>query len=703
MDPTTPLQFVKGIGPARAQILEAKGLLTAADLLFYLPFRYEDRRNVKPISELTPGEKAVVLARVESSKLTRFARGRGGQVLEVRFGDGRPMHLLARWFHGEWLANSLVPGVRAALFGKVEFDRARGMMLMVQPETEILQSLEEDEETLHTGRMVPIYEGAGNISTRVLRVLLNRILHQVTLPPDPLPASIRERQKLPTLDEAIRHVHQPPPGVELQLLNDFRSPAQTRLIFDEFFWMECGLALKRARGRAANGIAFQVTARSREQIKKMLPFKPTPAQRRVTQEIADDMKQPSPMHRLLQGDVGSGKTIVAAQAAVIAVENGHQVAVLAPTEILATQHYLYFERLFKPLGYNTVLLTGSATAKEKQQLKRALSTGFANIAVGTHALIQDDVEFHKLGLAIVDEQHRFGVVQRLRLFEKGANPDVLVMTATPIPRTLALTVYGDLDLSVIDQLPPGRKAIQTRHVFEEKIERIYSFVAKEIAAGRQAYVVYPVVEESETTAMKAAEKAHQHLSEVVFPALTVGLLHGKMTPDEKAASMERFARGETQILVSTTVIEVGVDVPNASVMIVEDADRFGLSQLHQLRGRVGRGAHQSYCILVTRKLTETAHQRIRTLVDSNDGFYIAEMDMKLRGPGEFFGTRQAGIPGLRFANLLRDADLLDVARREAIQLIESSRHDESMKQALQQVVRHIKEHWQRQYGLIQVG
>ncbi len=703
MDPKTPLQFIKGIGPARAQALEAKGLVTAADLLFYLPFRYEDRRNVKAISELAPGEKAVVLARVESSKLTRFAKGRAGQVLEVRLADGSPSHLLARWFHGEWLANSLVSGARVALFGKVEFDRNRGMMLMMQPETEILQTLDEDEETLHTGRIVPVYEGTGNISTRLLRILLNRILHQVTLPTDPLPAPIRERQKLPTLAQAIRDVHQPPPGVELQLLNDFRSPAQTRLIFDEFFWMECGLALKRARGRAANGIPFQVTERCRAQIKKMLPFKPTPAQRRVTQEIADDMKQPFPMHRLLQGDVGSGKTIVAAQAAVIAVENGCQAAVLAPTEILATQHYLYFERLFKPLGYNTVVLTGSATAKGKQQLKRALSSGFANIVVGTHALIQEDVEFNKLGLAIIDEQHRFGVVQRLRLLEKGANPDVLVMTATPIPRTLTLTVYGDLDLSVIDELPPGRKAIRTKHVFEEKIEGIYSFIAKEIESGRQAYVVYPVVEESETTEMKAAEKAHQHMSEVVFPALKIGLLHGRLTPDEKAGAMDSFARGETKILVSTTVIEVGVDVPNASVMVVEDADCFGLSQLHQLRGRVGRGPHQSYCILVTRTLSEAANQRMRTLVDSNDGFYIAEMDMKLRGPGEFFGTRQAGIPGLRFANLIRDADLLDLARKEAIELIESSRRDEGMKGVLQQVIRHIQEHWQRQYGLIQVG
>ena len=696
MDLSTPLQFVKGIGPARAAMLQAKGLSVVADLLYYLPFRYEDRRNVKAISELLPGEKAAVIARVESAKLARLRRGIG--LLEIVFGDGSPARLFARWFHGDRLANTLVPGVMVALFGKVELETTRRLLTMVQPEMEILNS-EEGDEALHTGRIVGVYEAAGNISTRAFRVLLDRLLSQVELPPDPLPAGVRESRSLPTLADALRHAHLPPPNADLRLLNEFRSPAQVRLIFDEFFWLECGLALKRTKARAADGIPFEITARVREQIKTMLPFKPTGAQRRVTQEIANDMKRPFAMNRLLQGDVGSGKTIVAAQAAVIAIENGHQVAIMAPTEILAAQHYIYFKRLFSKLGYTPVLLVGSASSREKQQIKKLLAGGYAQVAVGTHALIQQDVEFNKLGLAIIDEQHRFGVVQRLKMFEKGARPDVLVMTATPIPRTLALTIYGDLDLSTIDELPPGRQAVVTKNVQEHAVEKVYSFLAQEIEKGRQAYVVYPVIEESETLAVKAAEKMYQQLSQLVFPNLRVGLLHGKMTPDEKESATQSFARNETKILVSTTVIEVGVDVPNASVIVIEQAERFGLSQLHQLRGRVGRGVHQSYCILVTGAMNDVARERIRTLVKSNDGFHIAEMDMRLRGPGEFFGTRQSGIPGLRVANLLRDTDILEEARHDAKALIESGADSEEMRR----VVRYIQENWQRQYGLSQVG
>jgi ATP-dependent DNA helicase RecG len=442
----------------------------------------------------------------------------------------------------------------------------------------------------------------------------------------------------------------------------------------------------------------------------MLPFKPTGAQRKVTQEIANDMKQPHPMNRLLQGDVGSGKTIVAAQAAVIALENGYQVAVLAPTEILASQHYSYFRRLLEPLGYAAVLLTGSATVREKQGIKELIARGAVQIAVGTHALIQSDVEFHKLGLAIVDEQHRFGVLQRLRMMEKGTQPDVLVMTATPIPRTLALTLYGDLDVSIIDERPPGRKPIITKHVPEAKVEAVYQFLAQQIVAGRQAYVVYPMVEESETAAMKAAEQMFLHLSQEVFPNIAVGLLHGKLSSGAKEIAMQEFASGRTQILVATTVIEVGVDVSNASVMVIEQAERFGLAQIHQLRGRVGRGPHQSFCVLVTGKLSQVAQERIRTLVESDDGFYIAEMDMKLRGPGEFFGTKQAGVPGLRLGDLLRDGEILEAARYEAQRVVEagleqqtgiSSSSKESV--ALREVARYIQENWQRRYGFVQVG
>ena len=400
----------------------------------------------------------------------------------------------------------------------------------------------------------------------------------------------------------------------------------------------------------------------------MLPFKPTNAQKRVLGEIAADMAASHPMNRLLQGDVGSGKTLVAAEAAIIAIENGYQVALLAPTEILATQHYLSFKNLFTKLGYVPLQLTGSNTQREKTQLKKLLAEGLAHIAIGTHALLESDVEFRKLGLAIVDEQHRFGVMQRLKLYEKGHRPDVLVMTATPIPRTLALTVYGDLDTSIIDELPPGRKPIQTKHVMEDRVEQVYSFIKKQVDAGRQAYVVYPVIEESETQAMKAAQQMYQHLSQEVFPDVSVGLMHGRLGSDDKESVMRQFKDGQIKILVSTTVIEVGVDVPNASLMIVEQAERFGLAQLHQLRGRVGRGPAQSYCILVTEKLNDTARERIRTLVESTDGFYISEMDLKLRGPGEFFGTKQSGIPALRVANILRDPDILEAARRRELAL-----------------------------------
>ncbi|MFL6415233.1 MAG: ATP-dependent DNA helicase RecG [Bryobacteraceae bacterium] len=698
MDLSTSLQYVKGIGPARAATLASKGLLTVSDLLYYAPFRYEDRRNVKTISQLVPGEKAAVIAIVTHTKLARF-RTRAPGVFEVSLSDGTGT-LGARWFHGERYAESLVPDTRVALFGKVEMDRAGRERIIIQPEVEILSG-EEEGETLHIGRIVPVYEAAGKISTRIFRRLLHYIVQEVPFPADELPRSVRERASLPELGDAIRHVHFPKHDADLRLLNEFRSPAQARLIFEEFFWLECGLTLKKTKARTAAGIPFKVTDRVRDQIKTMLPFKPTSAQRRVMQEIAEDMKKPHPMNRLLQGDVGSGKTMVAAQAAVIALENNFQVAVLAPTEILASQHYRYFKNLLEKLGYPVALLTGSGTPREKSQIKRLMASGHVKIVVGTHALLQENVEFSNLGLAIVDEQHRFGVRQRWEMFRKGGEEqvDALVMTATPIPRTLALTIYGDLDVSVIDELPPGRKPIVTKHVPESAVERVYSFVAQEIAAGRQAYVVYPIVEETEASAVKAAEQMHQHLSTEVFPEVHVGLLHGRLSSDEKEAAMRSFQEGATKILVATTVIEVGVDVPNASVMVIEQAERFGLAQLHQLRGRVGRGAYQSYCILVTGKLSEVARERIRTMVDSNDGFFIAEMDMKLRGPGEFFGTKQSGVPGLRLADLLRDVDILEMARKEARTLLESTNHENE----LPAVVRYIQENWQRRYGLIQVG
>jgi len=699
IDISTPVQYVKGVGPKRAEELKAKGIETAGDLLYYAPFRYEDRSNLKPVSRLAPGETATVIATVVRLRTPRFRRRDLGMI-EAEFSDGSPMPLTARWFHAQYLANVLQPGVRVALYGKVEFDTYQGGLIMLHPEFEVLRGEDEEEDAgLHTGRIVPVYEAAGKVSTRVFRNVLWRLTAALGEIEDPLPASVRQRMRLPELAASLRQLHFPPPETDLRLLNAFRTPAQVRLIFEEFFWLQAGLVLKRKEERSAAGISFQLTDRVREQIKRMLPFRPTAAQKRVLGEIARDMASPAPMNRLLQGDVGSGKTIVAAQAAVIAVENGYQTAILAPTEILATQHYLNFRKIFEPLRYNIVLLLGSLSKKEKELGKRAASTGFAQIVIGTHALLEEDVSFARLGLVIIDEQHRFGVLQRQALLQKGVSPDVLVMTATPIPRTLALTVYGDLDLSVIDELPPGRKPIQTIHKTRQEIEQVYSFLLREIRAGRQAYIVYPAIEENETTALKAAEAAYRELTQHVFPNLRIGLLHGRLRPEEKERVMDAFKRGEIQILVSTTVIEVGVDVPNATVMVIENAERFGLAQLHQLRGRVGRGAEQSYCILVTDKAPETARERIRTLVESSDGFYISEMDLKLRGPGEFLGTRQSGVPVFRIGNLIRDHDILEAARREALEFAEHPPSQEEFERAM----RYVREHWQRRYGLALVG
>jgi ATP-dependent DNA helicase RecG len=680
-------------------MLEAKGLLTVEELLMYLPLRYEDRSNLKPIAQLAPGEMATVLAEVKSARMSGFKRRNLG-LFEVTFGDGSAETLHGKWFHGGYLQNVLVPGARVALFGKIEFDTYGGRLQVMHPEFELLTADDEDgESALHTGRIVPIYEAASKITTRIFRSLLYRVVNELPRLEDALPEPIRQKLKLPSRSTAFRSVHLPSMDEDIRLLNAFRSQAHFRIIFEEFFWLEAGLALKRAKARSVEGIRFELTDAVREQIKAMLPFKPTNAQKRVLKEIAADMAAPSPMNRLLQGDVGSGKTIVAAEAAIIAIENGYQVALLAPTEILATQHYFSFKSLFTKLGYVPILLTGSNTAREKSQLKKLVAEGLAHVAIGTHALLESDVEFRRLGLAIIDEQHRFGVMQRLKLYEKGQRPDVLVMTATPIPRTLALTVYGDLDTSIIDELPPGRKPIQTKHVMEDRVEQVYSFLKKQVEAGRQAYVVYPVIEESETQAMKAAQAMHQQLSEIVFPDLRVTLLHGKMPPDQKEQVMAQFKAGESDVLVSTTVIEVGVDVPNATVMLIEQAERFSLAQLHQLRGRVGRGGDQSYCILVTGKLGDTARERIRTMVESNDGFYIAEMDMKLRGPGEFFGTKQSGLPSLRVANIIRDGDILEIARNEAVALVERPPSPEMLRDAMA----HVQTHWQRRYGLVQVG
>src|SRR5579862_592813 len=685
-------------------MLEAKGLRTVEDLLCYVPFRYEDRSNMKTIAQLAPGEMATVVAEVRSARVAGFRRRNLG-LFEATFTDASRAVLAAKWFHSAYLGGVIAPGQRIALYGKVEFDSYSGELSMLHPEYELLSGDDEDgDAALHVGRVVPIYEAVAKLNTRLLRTLTHRILNSIGPQEDHLPpVPMRHQLALPDRWRAVRDIHFPPPDTDLRLLNSFRSPAHLRLIFEEFFWLELGLALKKDEARARVGIAFQLNERVREKIKAMLPFKPTAAQKRVLGEIAQDMAAPRPMSRLLQGDVGSGKTIVAAEAAVIAVENGYQAALLAPTEILATQHYLYLKPLLTKLGYVAGLFTGSFTSREKTQLKKLLAEGLIHVAVGTHALLEKDVEFHKLGLAIVDEQHRFGVMQRFELLAKGAHPDVLVMTATPIPRTLALTLYGDLDVSVLDELPPGRTPIVTRRVSDERSDEVWDFVRKQIAAGHQAYVVYPVIQENEENELKAAIKMYKELSNKIFADLKVGLLHGKLDSDLKEHVMRLFQQGELNILVATTVIEVGVDVPHATVMVIEHAERFGLSQLHQLRGRIGRGAAKSFCILMTGgKVSEEGERRLDTMVRTSDGFQIAETDLELRGPGEFFGTRQAGMPNFRVANLIRDRQLLELAKREAAAVM-AGPNDEVTEVEISRALVAMRTRWQHTYGLVEVA
>jgi ATP-dependent DNA helicase RecG len=731
---STSVQYVKGIGPRLAEVLAAKGIHTVADLLHYLPFRYEDRVNPRGIAELRPGEMATVIAEVRTSGLFRTRRM---PIFQMTAGQGRA-RLKCLWFNGTYLRDRFKPGQMVALYGKVESDR--GELQIVQPQFEILGDSSEEggsdeadrklAASLEVGRIVPIYEsaGQGRLTARWFRRIVRAALESMPAEmPDPIPAIVRSRMGLISPTEALWKVHWPEAGESLTDLQSARTPAHLRLIFEELFFVELGLEFKRRQMKAQTGIAFRLDDRVREAIKKILPFHPTAAQKRVLKEIATDMGKPYPMRRLLQGDVGSGKTIVAFEAAIIAIENGCQVALMAPTEILAQQHYFSARRILESAGYRIVLLTGSLEQDRKREIRRHIAQGNAHLVIGTHALLEESVEFAKLGLVIVDEQHRFGVMQRLKLMrktkeeEKGGNgtgvreaktaggdsaapePDVLVMTATPIPRTLALTLYGDLDLSVLDELPPGRTPIVTRRVSDERSSEVWDFVRKQVSAGHQAYVVYPVIEENEERELKAALKMYKELSNHVFADLKVGLLHGRLDNDLKEQVMRRFQSGELNILVATTVIEVGVDVPNATVMVIEHAERFGLSQLHQLRGRIGRGGAKSYCVLMTGgKVSEEGEQRLDAMVRTTDGFQIADLDLQLRGPGEFFGTRQAGLPSFHVANLIRDRQVLEAAKREAAAVV-AGPNAEISQQEIDRALRHMRTRWQHTYGLVEAG
>jgi len=733
LQPSTCVQYVKGIGPKLAELLAAKGIQTLDNLLHYLPFRYEDRLNPRGISELRAGEMATVIAEVRTSGLFRTRRM---PIFQMTAGQGRT-RLKCIWFNATYLRDKFKPGQIVALYGKVEQDYRGGELQLTQPQFEIIGAVAEDGSadsaeqklaaSLEIGRIVPIYEsaGQGRLTSRWFRRIIHTALEN--LPPDlpdPIPAAVRSHLSLIPPREALQKVHWPDAGESIDDLLSSRTPAHLRLIFEELFFVELGLELKRREQKAQTGIAFQLDDRARAAIKKILPFHPTAAQKRVLKEIASDMEKPFPMRRLLQGDVGSGKTIVAFEAAIIAMENGYQVALMAPTEILAQQHYFSARRILESAGYRVVLLTGSMEDDRKRQTRRHIAQGNAQLVIGTHALIEQKVEFDKLGMVIVDEQHRFGVLQRFKLMKKTKDdrvvmgdspvpaerspaacpePDVLVMTATPIPRTLALTLYGDLDVSVIDEMPPGRTPILTRCVSDERSPEVWDFVRKQVVAGHQTYVVYPVIEENEETELKAAVKMYKELSQKIFPDLRVGVLHGRMEPDLKEQVMRVFQKGEMDILVATTVIEVGVDVANATMMVIEHAERFGLAQLHQLRGRIGRGAAKSYCVLMTGgKVSEDGERRLAAMVRTSDGFQIAELDLELRGPGEFFGTRQAGMPSFQVANLIRDRQLLEAAKHEAAMVL-AGPNSEISQAEIDAALRYMRTRWHKSYGLVEVG
>jgi len=710
----TPVQYVKGVGPKVAEILAGKGIQTVGDLVHYLPFRYEDRLNPRGISELRAGEMASVVGEVRNSGLFRT---RSMPIFQLTVGQGRS-RLRCLWFNATYLQDKFIPGQMIALYGKVEADQRTGELQILQPQFEILGDPSDGEnpekkavESLEIGRIVPIYEGTGRLTSKWFRRIIRTALENLSPDlPEPIPAPVRAHLGLISPRAALWNVHWPEPGESLADLQSSRTAAHIRMIFEELFFVELGLELKRRQQKAQTGIAFGLDDKVRAAIKKILPFHPTVAQKKVLKEIAADMEKPYPMRRLLQGDVGSGKTIVGFEAAIIAIENGYQVALMAPTEILAQQHYFSARRVLETAGYRIVLLTGSLETDRKREIRRHIAHGNAQLVIGTHALLEEKVEFGKLGLVIVDEQHRFGVKQRLKLMKKsGENadsvpePDVLVMTATPIPRTLALTLYGDLDLSVLDELPPGRTPIVTRQVNDDQSPQVWDFLRKQVNAGHQAYVVYPVIAENEESELKAAIKMYRELSGKIFSDLKVGLLHGRLDADLKEQVMRMFQKGELQILVATTVIEVGVDVPNATIMVIEHAERFGLAQLHQLRGRIGRGAAKSYCILMTGgKMTEEGQRRLQAMVDTNDGFKIAELDLELRGPGEFFGTRQAGLPSFRVANIIRDGQLLEIAKREAAFVLAGPNSEVSSEEISRSLVQ-MRARWQNTYGLVEVG
>jgi ATP-dependent DNA helicase RecG len=712
-----PLASLKGVGDRRAADLASAGLQTVEDLLVRFPLRYEDRGHPRPLSDLQPGRVCSAIGTVVAATIKRTRRP-GFSVFEVALRD-RSGTARAVWFNQRFLKDVLHAGQTLALFGKVE--QGVGGLQFASPQYEILGDeplaggwlggADADGEAdpgeaaerppaldEHLG-IVPIYERIGTLTPKLQRGLITQAL--ATLPadlPDALPDAVRTRLELPSRRDALVAVHQPAPGADVDALNASRSPGHMRLIFEEFFAFQTGVLLRRrARLAERKPHAYRVDDALRDKTRALLPFALTAGQKIAVRDIVADLQKPEPMNRLLQGDVGSGKTLVATLAALVALESGLQVAIMAPTEILAEQHARTLSRFFATTRYGVALLTGRTGGAERRERLANIANGAIPLVVGTHALVQETVQFARLGLVVVDEQHRFGVVQRAELRKKGAMPDVLVMTATPIPRTLALTTYGELDVTVMRDRPPGRAPIATTVRPESRRDDVWTFVRSELAAGRQGYVIYPLVEESEKIDVRDATAMADHLSQTVFPEWPVGLLHGRLTPDAKARVMDAFSSGALRLLVATTVVEVGVDVPNATVIVVEHAERFGLSQLHQLRGRVGRGTDPGHCVLLYQSpLTDEARARLKAVADSGDGFALAEQDLVLRGPGDVFGTRQAGMPTLRIGDLVRDAAILVRARDEAARWLDATTPDDP-------ALARIRDGWADRFGLVHVG
>ncbi|HXW69712.1 MAG TPA: ATP-dependent DNA helicase RecG [Dissulfurispiraceae bacterium] len=703
-DLASPVQYVKGVGPQRARLLMRLGINTVKDALFYLPYRYEDRSTLIKIAELAPhrldtGLNTISGKVVGSEIVTPNPRRPRLRLFELVIADSSGV-LKAKWFNQGYLKKLFKHGQEVVLYGVVKRNYWGSGFEMINPEYEIIDDGEDDPahapaEQIHTGRIVPVYRLTEGISQKQLRNIMYAIVGSaVPSVHDALPPEIITRRRLPGLRESLTNVHFPEARVSIDMLNSGTSPYHQRLSFDELFTFQAGLAIIKKSELLEKGIAFVPDGRLAACLRGALPFTLTGAQERVLGDILNDMKAPAPMNRLIQGDVGSGKTIVALLAMLAAVESGYQAALMAPTEILAEQHYLNIHTLVENLGLKIHLLTGS----KKNKNIETISSGDADIVVGTHALIQEGVSFKNLGFIVIDEQHRFGVMQRATLRKKGTDPDTLIMTATPIPRTLAFTLYGDLDYSIIDELPPNRSPVITRQLSEKQKEYIYQLIEEQVRKGRQAYIVYPVIEESDKTNLKAAMTGLEALR-VKFPGFKIGLLHGRMKPAEREEVMQAFKNGALQILVSTTVIEVGVDVPNATLIVIIHAERFGLAQLHQLRGRVGRGSVQSHCILLSYGAAEDARRRLGVMVGTNDGFKIAEEDLVIRGPGEFFGTRQSGLPDLKVADIVRDARLLEAARTDAFGLIEK---DPELLQ-YPQLRRSIEDFWGRKLELFKTA